>query len=499
MLNLISKYKLILLPLLIVVIFDLSILAMNYVISAQLATSAVNINIAGRQRMLSQKMSKAVLLIHYQYESAQDSQLYEQELRDAVTVFDQTLTAFISGGSTQSATGKQIMVKKLTNEDIQATLSQAKLLWNPLEKKLNNINNNDVVLHSTIEAISTENLKLLALMNQLTNQLVSQAKNKTYLLRSMQTVIVIMILLSFVLALLRLARKETYFKNIMEKSSDIIVGIDVRTGTITFISASVHLLLEHDDAYYMGHPINRLFDQKSALKLSTMLSELSESKTLSHDRCDVELLTKGTDTVFAEMLMQLSISENGDSLELNADIRDISERKKTEQKLVDLAYKDILTGLPNRMMFSVMADHLIASSRRKNKHFSLMFIDLDGFKLINDLYGHAVGDKLLIEVANRIQRCLRDSDTVSRLGGDEFVVLLENTTDKKDLHIIGKKIITTLSAKMLIDSHECQIGASIGIALYPQNGSDIPSLLKSADGAMYKVKAAGKNAISFVD
>lgn len=482
-----------------VLIFDLSILAMNYVISAQLATSAVNINIAGRQRMLSQKMSKAVLLIHYQFEIEHDSTQYEQELSDAVMLFDKTLTAFISGGATQSAANKQISVKKLTNKDLQLILNQAKLIWDPLQAQLKNINKSDVALHQTIDTISDDNLKLLKLMNQLTNQLEDKAKNKTYILRSLQTIIVIMILISFLMALLRLARKELYYNNLMEKSSDIIVGIDVQKGIITFISASVSLLLEHDDTYYIGHSIDRLFDQKSVIKLSMMLDNIVKTKTLSQQRIDVELQTKSSNIVIAEMLMQLSISENGSSIELNADIRDISERKKTEQKLLDLAHKDTLTGLPNRMMFSEMANHLIASSRRKNNQFALMFIDLDGFKSINDMFGHAVGDKLLIEVAKRIHNCLRASDSVSRLGGDEFVVLLEDTIEKQDLLIVGNKIIASLSKKMDIDSKQCQIGASIGIAFYPLNGCDVEALLKSADSAMYKVKAAGKNAISFVD
>jgi len=118
---------------------------------------------------------------------------------------------------------------------------------------------------------------------------------------------------------------------------------------------------------------------------------------------------------------------------------------------------------------------------------------------LNDHYGNAVGDKLLIEVAKRIHSCLRASDTVSRLGGDEFIVLLENTIYKEDLVAIGKKINASLSTKIFIDSHECQIGASIGISIYPQDGKDITSLLKKADDAMYKVKSSGKNSISFAN
>ena len=181
---------------------------------------------------------------------------------------------------------------------------------------------------------------------------------------------------------------------------------------------------------------------------------------------------------------------------------DISEQLKTEEQLEKLAYFDPLTKLPNRMLYSDRLEQAIVFASRNKSKFSVFFIDLDKFKFVNDNYGHEVGDKLLIKVANILTRCVRKSDTVARLGGDEFTVILPNINspyDRNSVSLIAEKIINQLSQDFIIDDHLVQIGASIGVAVYPEHGTDVSNLNKHADIAMYKAKDQGRGQHAFYD
>ncbi len=173
--------------------------------------------------------------------------------------------------------------------------------------------------------------------------------------------------------------------------------------------------------------------------------------------------------------------------------RDITERKLAEERISYLAMHDGLTGLPNRVMFSQILAREIESARRYDRKFTVLFIDLDRFKTINDTLGHEAGDQLLCEVSARLQQSLRSSDVVARLGGDEFVVLLEETPSEADASAAARKILTTVIRPIMIRGQECRVTASIGISMYPADAQDEPSLMKSADMAMYMAKEAGKN------
>lgn len=172
---------------------------------------------------------------------------------------------------------------------------------------------------------------------------------------------------------------------------------------------------------------------------------------------------------------------------------DITQRKLFEDKLKRLAHYDVLTGLPNRLLFNDRLEHAISTADRHKEGLAVMFIDLDGFKLINDSSGHDVGDLVLIEVAERIRRCLRGSDTVARFGGDEFAVLIENLRDPEDIPMLATKILEAVRKPLLVSDHTYSLGASIGVCLYPAHGDTAEKLLKCADVAMYEVKNSGKN------
>ncbi|WP_456391976.1 PAS domain S-box protein [Persephonella sp.] len=178
-------------------------------------------------------------------------------------------------------------------------------------------------------------------------------------------------------------------------------------------------------------------------------------------------------------------------------ISDITRRKYRERKLKNLAYYDNLTKLPNRVYFFSKLKYVIDKSIEEGSRVALFFIDLDGFKQVNDTYGHEMGDKLLKEVAKRLKSSVRKDDFVARLAGDEFVILIEGVDSRDVLKKISEKIITNVGKPYYIDGYEITIGTSIGISILPDDAQDIETFLKHADFAMYHSKLMGKNRFTF--
>jgi diguanylate cyclase (GGDEF)-like protein len=177
--------------------------------------------------------------------------------------------------------------------------------------------------------------------------------------------------------------------------------------------------------------------------------------------------------------------------------RDITERKLVAERLHRMALFDPLTGLPNRTLFFDRMSLVLTFAKRNNYIIALLYLDLDRFKTINDTLGHDIGDLLLKEVAGRIASCTRQSDTVARMGGDEFITICARVTAPQDAGVVAAKVIKVLSEPFHLQGEECNIGASIGISLYPADGEDVETLLKRADSAMYRVKQTGKGGFAF--
>jgi diguanylate cyclase (GGDEF)-like protein len=152
---------------------------------------------------------------------------------------------------------------------------------------------------------------------------------------------------------------------------------------------------------------------------------------------------------------------------------------------------DMLTGLPNRRYFFERLEHIVKLSQGMQT-FAVFYIDLDGFKSINDTFGHQLGDKVLVEVGNRLSNCIRETDFVARLGGDEFAVITSNVESQTKIEQFAKRVHSVLQESIDIDTRTCSVNASIGVAIYPDAGSDSETLLRSADAAMYEVKRNGK-------
>ena len=196
---------------------------------------------------------------------------------------------------------------------------------------------------------------------------------------------------------------------------------------------------------------------------------------------------------YAERLSVATIADDdGQILQYAAVISDVTKRKEDEERILYQANYDTLTGLPNRSLFMDRLNRALASAARAGSKVGLMFIDLDGFKLVNDTLGHDIGDLLLVETAVRLNQSVRTSDTVARLGGDEFTVLMPNLVNPGHIPLVAQRILDSLTETFHLSGREAFVSASIGITTYPDDGKNASDLLKNADSAMYRAKDLGK-------
>ena len=168
-----------------------------------------------------------------------------------------------------------------------------------------------------------------------------------------------------------------------------------------------------------------------------------------------------------------------------------------QDRIEHLALHDPLTGLPNSRLLVDRLSQALAAAKRAKRPMGVMYVDLDGFKPINDTYGHAAGDQVLKEFATRLRNALRETDSTARVGGDEFVAILGEIGEEADAVRAAERVITTASLPFEVDGRQVTVSASIGLALYPQHGEDGESLLQRADTAMYQAKRSGKNTYRF--
>jgi diguanylate cyclase (GGDEF)-like protein/PAS domain S-box-containing protein len=198
--------------------------------------------------------------------------------------------------------------------------------------------------------------------------------------------------------------------------------------------------------------------------------------------------------VYPELLTIAAITDKqGEITHYAALFSDISELKENEEYIRNLAYYDPLTNLPNRRLFHDRLSVAIAHAHRSHTKLAVIFVDLDRFKRINDSLGHAVGDQLLQQVTTRLQGAVQEDDTVARMGGDEFVILLTDVEDVDYVVRVARRIIKVATEPMSLGEHELVVTCSLGISLYPDDGTDIDDLIQNADTAMYRAKEAGRN------
>ncbi len=236
-------------------------------------------------------------------------------------------------------------------------------------------------------------------------------------------------------------------------------------------------------------PDARGLDAVMRLQASAPTSALLVCSGISDDALAIQVLQLGAQ----EFLIKNEI--NGRSLPRL--VQFAKERKLAESRLLSLAHFDQLTGLANRSTFEYQAEQALVRAGRLKKRFALLYVDLDGFKHVNDRLGHDVGDSLLQELAKRMTAAVREYDTVARLGGDEFAILLSDVTDDHDIKTIASRLNKSLAAYVWLGTERISSGASIGVAIYPDAGDNLAELMKQADTAMYACKRSGRNGFVF--
>lgn len=223
------------------------------------------------------------------------------------------------------------------------------------------------------------------------------------------------------------------------------------------------------------------------------------SEIETNGRWEGELWNMRKDGVrFAERLSMVALKDETDVVQQYAILtRDITKRKQDEERIRYQANYDALTGLPNRALFTDRLNQALPTMARAGRKLSLLFLDLDGFKLVNDTLGHDVGDMLLQEASKRLLTCVRDGDTVARLGGDEFTVIMPNLDDAKNATVVGRRILDALSQAFVMNGHEAFVSGSIGITTFPDDAENPNELIRNADAAMYRAKEQGKDNYQF--
>lgn len=298
-------------------------------------------------------------------------------------------------------------------------------------------------------------------------------------------------------AIQKLHEQHTFSLALLRAQSDVDEGVLViQDKRIVFANEAL--------ARLSGYPLDELLnnfpfinlvhpDQREAI-MAKHMRRLAGEQFENH--YETSLISKNGER--HEVELSVAVVHDGKKIQIVVVVRDITERKLLQENLQHMAHFDELTSLPNRALFFDRLKRALADARRHGSGFALLFVDLDGFKKVNDAYGHQLGDQLLNEVARRMEQCVRESDTVARMGGDEFAIILGDINDADDARLVAQKIINSLSTSLTLDGKDCHIGASIGISLYPQDGESSESMLTNADSAMYSAKSKGKNTYCFV-
>ena len=310
----------------------------------------------------------------------------------------------------------------------------------------------------------------------------------------------------------QIEQSEQWHRLLVNTSPDVIYTLDA-LGRFTYLNDSIQrtlgfmpgelvgrdytTIISHDQAETAQHHFNERRTGERATRnfelllrrKDDLLSSLTERT--SDQRIVVELSSMG---MYRPARMGLGM---GEFLGTYGVARDISARKQAEATITFQAYHDLLTGLPNRSLFKDRLGQAMVHAKRHGQTMATLFLDMDHFKVVNDTLGHLVGDGLLQALAQRLRDCLREGDTLSRIGGDEFMLLLPHIRSRDNAAYIAQKIIASLKQPFYVEGHELYAGMSIGIAIYPDDGDNIETLIKHADIAMYHAKDHGRNDYKF--
>ncbi|MCC6474930.1 MAG: diguanylate cyclase [Burkholderiales bacterium] len=279
---------------------------------------------------------------------------------------------------------------------------------------------------------------------------------------------------------------------ITDAAAEAIVTID-EAGIIQSVNPAALRMFGYEPARMLGMNVKMLMPEPYASAHDEYLARYlrtGESHVIGRPREVPALRRDGTR--FVTEISPFETRVEGRHY-FTAILRDLTERRRQEEEIRRLAYHDALTGLPNRMLFYDRLGQVLGQAKRAQSGFALLYMDLDGFKAVNDSLGHDAGDELLKAAAGRIRQRLRQTDTVARIGGDEFLVILPGIDDREDIAKIAVEIGAALSAGFHLGEprQEARVGLSIGIAIYPGDATEADALVKAADTAMYEAKRIG--------
>jgi diguanylate cyclase (GGDEF)-like protein/PAS domain S-box-containing protein len=296
-----------------------------------------------------------------------------------------------------------------------------------------------------------------------------------------------------------LREREERLQGVLHSVAEGIVTVDDQ-GVIEAANPAFASIFRATTANLIGRPLGHLLidpeseiDERAIGAAGTRPSGLP----LAPNGRTAEALGRRADGSLFPLELSLSELRHGKGRLFTGIVRDISERKENEDRINRLAHHDTLTGLPNRNLLKDRINHALARMRRNGGQIAVLYVDLDRFKPINDNLGHEAGDAVLCEVAERLSLCIRSSDTVARIGGDEFVIVVEEIARPGEAAMVARKILDVLAPPIVHQGHCCQVGASIGIAVYPLDGTNMEDVCKAADIAMYRVKNTGRNGFCF--
>jgi len=275
-----------------------------------------------------------------------------------------------------------------------------------------------------------------------------------------------------------------HFQAIMENALDGIIIAVLKTGQVMYANKATSRILEYKSDEILGKKFTDFFadepqEQMKDISIYDGVVQAQEFRKSDGSLCFVDISAVIINWLGADAAL--------------FSLRDVTEKKQAEERILFLSLHDNLTGLPNRNLFVERLKQALALASRHEKKVALLYVDLDKFKPINDTLGHKAGDTALITAARRMKSCIREVDTVARVGGDEFVIILQDIVESEGAVVAAQKVIEKMTKPFKIKKNTCALGASIGISIFPDHGQDVDTLMKNADQAMYAAKKIGGN------
>ncbi len=318
-------------------------------------------------------------------------------------------------------------------------------------------------------------------------------------IQAVQLYLTVLVVPALLIAVVLLERRRAEAQtrklaNALEQAADAVMITD-SAGVIEYVNPAFETMTGFTRADAAGATPRIL---RSGLQDRTVYAQLWSTLRDGRVWSDVLINRKKDGSVYyEEQTISPVQDEQGRISHFVATGKDITERIQIQERLRFLAYHDALTGLPNRALFMEMLHHGVARAQRTDSAMAVLFVDLDGFKQVNDALGHEAGDRLLGELAARLRDRIREEDTVARLGGDEFTILIEEVSGPDAVSEVARKLLAALQEPLELEGQGFSLTASIGISLFPADGGDPSTLVRHADTAMYRAKEAGRNRFQF--